>query len=46
MALHQQDHGLTAVYRNARILPRGVTTVFKIKFEEVIKKYIHCQNKG
>ncbi len=42
MALHRQDHGLIAIYRNSRILPRGVTTVFKVKFEEV-NKYTFIQ---
>jgi hypothetical protein len=35
MALHQQDHGLVAIYGNSRVLPKGITTTYKIKFEEV-----------
>ena len=35
MILHYQDHGLAAIFSDGRVLPRGYSTDFKIKIEEV-----------
>ncbi len=35
MILHYQDNGLAAIFSDGRVLPRGTSTDFKIKIEEV-----------
>ena len=35
MILHYQDHGLAAIFSDGRVLPKGYSTDFKIKIEEV-----------